>query len=179
MNSETGLTKKQKVVYSSADKTDIFESSPASNVLFAEVGKGADSLFVMDGAYSKPLEVEPAITSKPTLHVVGSTGRAVCKFFISGYCSSGSTCPFAHPAQGDTQRKPLIPCQYFLRGSCREGSSCRFSHLQSGASTVQISTSTSSICKYVALKPLSNIFFLDTMEVFVDVRSEPLVLLNM
>lgn len=49
----------------------------------------------------------------------------VCRYFLSGTCYEGESCPFSHDA---TRCAPDSVCRYFLRGNCFFGSSCKYEH---------------------------------------------------
>ncbi|TLD21327.1 hypothetical protein PspLS_08889 [Pyricularia sp. CBS 133598] len=63
---------------------------------------------------------------------------APCRFFASGRCAKGTTCPFAHvtspsnmarPEQNAAQySKKAVTCHYFLAGRCTRGDECVFLH---------------------------------------------------
>ncbi|KAG2386237.1 hypothetical protein C9374_002683 [Naegleria lovaniensis] len=60
----------------------------------------------------KKLEKEP---EKPVV-------RDLCKFFLTGHCYKGDSCPFLHD-------KKLFPCKFFhLYNNCKKGELCEYSH---------------------------------------------------
>ncbi|KAJ1446539.1 hypothetical protein M885DRAFT_452380 [Pelagophyceae sp. CCMP2097] len=76
----------------------------------------------------------------------GVRAKAPCRFFASGACRNGNTCPFAHaaaaappsPTSTDGATSPRAPSSkpcifFFQRGECRNGAACTFSHGAAGA----------------------------------------------
>ncbi|KAI6374635.1 hypothetical protein MCOR25_003100 [Pyricularia grisea] len=61
-----------------------------------------------------------------------------CRFFASGRCAKGTSCPFPHvtprdmarPEQNTVQQysKKAVTCHYFLAGACKRGDACVFLH---------------------------------------------------
>jgi hypothetical protein len=62
----------------------------------------------------------PVAISKPVM--------PPCRYFRSGYCSAGSSCPFSHNDAYRPVSSSKVPCQFFLKEACREGANCKFSH---------------------------------------------------
>ena len=55
-----------------------------------------------------------------------NTSHVPCKFFKSGQCQAGRSCPFLHSTDnttGDT------PCKYFAKGNCKFGAKCALAHI--------------------------------------------------
>lgn len=89
-------------------------------------------------AFPPPLQnLEPAYSGRK---------KITCRFFASGYCRNGDTCPFKHdvtqlatmsnlavlhadPAIAH-QAKPV--CRFYASGFCKNGDSCRFEHCVHG-----------------------------------------------
>eukprot|EP00437_Effrenium_voratum_P018044 CAMPEP_0181443132 /NCGR_PEP_ID=MMETSP1110-20121109/24395_1 /TAXON_ID=174948 /ORGANISM="Symbiodinium sp., Strain CCMP421" /LENGTH=280 /DNA_ID=CAMNT_0023567097 /DNA_START=68 /DNA_END=907 /DNA_ORIENTATION=- len=62
-------------------------------------------------------------------------GKAMCKFFLQGNCTRGSSCAFSHGGDGGRSKEFCPPaggkmpqCKFFLQGTCAKGRSCQFSH---------------------------------------------------
>lgn len=47
----------------------------------------------------------------------------VCKFFLKGSCTKGSSCPYKH-----SKSERAVVCKHWLRGLCKKGDSCEFLH---------------------------------------------------
>lgn len=57
------------------------------------------------------------------LHETESEEQEICKFYLKGNCTKGSSCPFKH-MKGDR----AVVCKHWLRGLCKKGESCEFLH---------------------------------------------------
>jgi len=47
----------------------------------------------------------------------------VCKFFLKGTCTKGSSCPYKH-----SKGERAVVCKHWLRGLCKKGDTCEFLH---------------------------------------------------
>ena len=96
----------------------------------------------------------------------GSSSR-ICKFYLRGTCTRGSSCPFLHQQSGNNQLLSRPPtsrsqsvCKFFLNGNCKRGSSCVFRHELNDDDTISVVTMGSGVpiqysnsqrvCKYFA-----------------------------
>ncbi|CAE8582896.1 unnamed protein product [Polarella glacialis] len=55
----------------------------------------------------------------------------VCPHYVSGHCTAGSACHFAHVGDEDEvppEKKLAAPCRFFERGSCARGKGCLYTH---------------------------------------------------
>lgn len=69
------------------------------------------------------------------------TSSTICKFYLQGNCTRGTSCPFRHELDGSvpavmtrtpTPRSKSAVCSFYLQGKCNRGSSCIFRHEVSG-----------------------------------------------
>jgi cleavage and polyadenylation specificity factor subunit 4 len=47
----------------------------------------------------------------------------ICKFFLKGTCTKGTSCPFKH-----SKVDKAVVCKHWLRGLCKKGDFCEFLH---------------------------------------------------
>ena len=55
-----------------------------------------------------------------------NTSHVPCKFFKSGQCQAGRSCPFLHSTDNTTVD---TPCKYFAKGNCKFGPKCALAHV--------------------------------------------------
>ena len=55
-----------------------------------------------------------------------NTSHVPCKFFKSGQCQAGRSCPFLHSTDNTTVD---TPCKYFAKGNCKFGAKCALAHV--------------------------------------------------
>jgi cleavage and polyadenylation specificity factor subunit 4 len=49
--------------------------------------------------------------------------KEMCKYYLKGHCSKGSSCPFRH-----LKPEKAVVCKHWLRGLCKKGDRCEFLH---------------------------------------------------
>ena len=64
--------------------------------------------------------------SNMSLRKITDTQHVPCKFFLSGQCQAGRTCPFSHDVESTTRP---APCKYFAKGHCKFGRKCALLHV--------------------------------------------------
>ncbi|KAF9420707.1 hypothetical protein BGZ94_009045, partial [Podila epigama] len=55
----------------------------------------------------------------------GDAGDNICRFFLKGHCSKGTSCQFRHTR---TDPSKAVVCKHWLRGLCKKGDNCEFLH---------------------------------------------------
>jgi len=65
--------------------------------------------------------------------------KTLCRYFLHGACSRGSTCTFAH----DLKAKSNNVCKFYMMGKCGYGQQCRYDHVKATKITPHPPTDTS------------------------------------
>jgi len=94
----------------------------------------------------------------------------ICRYFVKGQCSNGSSCRFMHSSSQENKSqiikevtvgliKPRISrevvkvvCKYFEKGNCSSGSSCRFLHGSSHEKKIHTNRNYSSLISFSCIK---------------------------